>query len=246
MKKHVTALLILSLCLLCSCLSTGSGNGGKVTDGTEEAAGGISVSRVSPGEILDYFNEVAIGSEYGESAQIVCKWTKPISYRIVSGTPTEEDTELMQSLFDRLNTIEGFPGIRKAIGPEKADLELYFVPRKELENMFDAADESCAGMAEYSWDSSTGEIFSARVGIDEALTDDRRSTICEEILQSLGPACDSFSFINSVFYEGTSFVSGPSELDWVIMEILYSPEIPVGCAREDAISAAVTLLDWRK
>lgn len=198
---------------------------------------------VSPGEILDYFNEVAIGSEYGKSADVLCKWTKKIRYA-VEGSATEEDLALIAELCDRLNGIEGFPGIKKTSNAEKADFVVSFVSKENLKNMFDAAESGCAGMAEYSWDSATGEIISARVAIDEAITNERSSTICEEFLQALGPACDSYKYVDSVFYESTSFVPGPSELDWLVMEILYSPALEAGMTRNQALSAAATLVEW--
>lgn len=203
----------------------------------------ISLDLVSPGDILDYFNEVAIGSEYGESAEVLCKWTEKIKYA-VEGDATEEDLALIDSLCERLNEIDGFPGIKKVSSSGKADFVVSFVSKEELKNMFDAAESNCAGMAEYSWDSATGEIISARAAIDEALVNERASTICEEFLQALGPACDSYKYVNSVFYESTSFVPGPSELDWAVMEILYSPVLEAGMTRNTALSAAAKLVEW--
>lgn len=210
---------------------------------TEPAEPRIVHDVASPGEILDYFNEVAIGSEYGESADVLCKWTKKIKYA-VDGSATEDDLALIADLCDRLNEIEGFPGIRKTSNADKADFVISFVSKETLKNMFDAAESGCAGMAEYSWDSATGEIISARAAIDEAIEDERASTICEEFLQALGPACDSYKYVDSVFYESTSFVPNPSELDWVVMEILYSPALDAGMTRNQALSAAAELVEW--
>lgn len=249
MKAKLSATIAAAM-LLCSCSVIGnnpaaseSGLSADTGEVESDVGSGITVQDVTPGGILDYFNEVAIGSEYGESAEVICKWAKPLTYA-VEGSATEEDLALIGTLCDRLNGIDGFPGIRRALIAGSADFVISFVPREEITNMFDVADDTCAGMAEYSWDSATGEIFSARAAIDESLTDERISTICEEFLQALGPACDSYLYISSVFYEGTSFVSRPSDLDWAIMEILYSPSIPAGMPREKAIAAAAELVEW--
>lgn len=210
---------------------------------TETSEHKIILDMISPGDILDYFNEVAIGSEYGESVNVLCKWTEKIKYA-VEGSATEDDLDLISELCDRLNGIEGFPGIKKTSNADKADFVISFVSKETLRNMFDMADSNCAGMAEYSWNSATGEIISARAAIDEAITDERNSTICEEFLQALGPACDSYKYVDSVFYESTSFVPRPSELDWAVIEILYSPVLEAGMARNEALSAAAKLLEW--
>ena len=245
--RLISLILALAALMLCSCsFDTGNPPPAKSTDVPENentAGGSITVQDVSPGRILDYFNEVALGSEYGESTDVLCKWTKTVLYT-VEGSATEDDLTLIGELCERLNTIEGFPGIRKAIIPGTANFVISFVENGKIEEMFEAADGNCVGMAEYSWDSSTGEILSARAAIDETITDERCSTVCEEFLQALGPACDSYSYINSVFYEGVTLVPRPSELDWAIMQILYSPEMPVGVHRADALAAAARLVSW--
>ena len=63
-------------------------------------------------------------------------------------------------------------------------------------------------------------------------------------MQSLGPARDSYMFSESVFYQGYTLMPFPSETDFAVMELLYSPRIPVGTDRLAAISLAAQLLEW--
>jgi hypothetical protein len=99
-------------------------------------------------------------------------------------------------------------------------------------------------MAQYEWDGETGEIISARCAIDSALGADRQNTICEEFLQSLGPAQDSYMFSESAFYEGYTLMPFPADVDFAVMALLYSTRIPSGTPRLEAISLAAQLLDW--
>ena len=208
-------------------------------------AGTLTVPDMSAGEILDYFCDVALDSEYGETEHRVCRWESPISYT-VEGAATDEDLALIAELCDRLNEIDGFPGIRKAIIAQTANFTVSFVPREEIPGMFTSADENCVGMAEYSWDVETGEILSARAAITADLTDERESTICEEFLQSLGPANDSYEHIDSVFYEGRTLVPRPSKLDWAVLALLYSPKLTTGADKKTAMVQAAGVVAWNE
>lgn len=202
----------------------------------------IYVTNVSAGTLLDYFADVAFGSEYGESENVVCKWTHRIKYRL-EGDYTEEDRDLLRRVCERLNEIDGFPGISET-SLSGADLTVSFVPRQTIIDSFANANENCSGMAEYEWNGETGEIVSARAAIDRDLTSERACTVCEEFLQALGPARDSYMFPNSVFYEGYTLMPFPAEIDFAVMAILYSRSIPTGVTKTEALSRAVRLLRW--
>ena len=162
----------------------------------------------------------------------------------VLGDATDEDRELIGRLCERLNAIEGFPGIEEVSRETSANMTVSFIPRDEIMKTFDNADADCGGMAAYEWNSETGVIRSARCAIDSALDADRANTVCEEFLQSLGPANDSYLFSDSVFYQGYTLMPFPAEVDFAVMEILYSPRIPAGTPRLEAISLAAQLLEW--
>ena len=213
------------------------------TDGDRGRTGYISVPECTPGDVLGYFNEVALKSEYGEDPGVLCRWEDKIVYEI-KGDATEEDITLIEDLAARLNSIEGFPGIRRASGLARANLVISFTDRDDIAVSFEAADENCAGMAEYTWDANTGKIFEGRAAIDKELTDERKSTICEEFLQSLGPANDSYKYITSVFYQGFCTAQTPADVDWAVMEMIYSPRLHTGMRAIDAIGEAAKLLAW--
>ena len=243
--------LIAAACvLLCSCSlverlgSIFSGDGGSAQKAVAPLHP-IAVKNVSAGKLLDFFADVAVGSEYGDGgdADVVCKWTKRVKY-FIKGDATDEDRELISRLCERLNAIDGFPGIEEVSRETSATMTVSFVSRDEIMKSFEHADANCAGMAEYQWNDGTGVIRSARCAIDSALGADRRNTVCEEFLQSLGPARDSYMFSESVFYEGYTLMPFPSDADFAVMEMLYSPRIPAGTDRLTAISLAAQLLEW--
>ena len=244
-RRMIRALAALALAalaalsaVLCSC-----GDGDSPRPKIEPPDEPIAVANRSAGTLLDFFADVAFGSEYGEGADIVCKWEKRVKYYI-KGDATDEDRELIARLCERLNEIDGFPGVSEASGEASADMTVSFIPRDEIRSTFANATADCAGMAMYEWDPETGEILSARCAIDSALGADRKNTVCEEFLQSLGPARDSYMFSESAFYQGYTLMPFPSETDFAVLRILYSPRITVGMSRLEALSVAATLLDW--
>ncbi len=213
------------------------------TDAPKEEPG-LSVDGYTAGQVLDYFAEVAFGSEYGESDAMLCRWEKPINVKITGAT--DSDRELIARLFERLNGIEGFPGIKEASLLEKENFTVDFVPKDTLMSEFENADEGTVGMSEFTWLTDTHEIVSARAAIFDGEEYERESTVCEEILQSLGIGCDSYEYPDSMFYEGRCYYKFPSELDFGVIALLYSPALHTGMSLSDAMAAAAEIIDWNK
>ncbi len=252
MTQAIKRLLSLILAvLLCACTvgepqSTDTTVTGDTTTYVDPAApedGGLAVDSETAGTVLDYFAEIAFGSEYGTASEKLCRWEEKIVYK-VTGTSTEKDLELIGILTDRLNSIEGFPGIKEAGFGEAANFEIMFITRAEMMETFTHATEACAGMSEYRWSTETCEIIGARAAIDCEEEEERASTVCEEVLQSLGLAMDSYAHADSVFYQGKCIYQRPSELDWGLVALLYRPELKAGMSRYEAISAAAGVLKW--
>lgn len=213
------------------------------TDPAAPADGGIGLENATAGEILDYFAEIAFGSEFGTSAEKLCRWKTKIFYT-VTGTPTDSDKALIDELAEKLRGIENFPGIEKADSAEDANFEIMFIPRSEIVEKFGNATQSCVGMSEYNWNTDSCEIISARAAIDVDATSERESTICEEFLQAMGLAKDSYAHMDSVFYQGKCVYKRPSELDWTMVRLLYHPELHPGMSKYEAVKAASVLLAW--
>ncbi len=253
-KSLISVALSLSLCSCAffsapehgSVSSTADSDSDTVSSYVDPAApedGGLSLKSDSAGHILDYFAEVAFGSEFGDNTEKLCRWESEILYT-VTGECRDGDIELIGILVDRLNSIEGFPQMREAGFNEDANFEIMFITRAEITELFDEANENCAGMSEYHWYTDSCEIFKARAAIDCNEEEERLSTICEELLQSLGLAKDSYAHRDSVFYQGKCIYSRPSELDYAMVELLYHPKLKAGMSRYEAITAAAGLLKW--
>lgn len=189
-------------------------------------------TKYSVDEVIAYFNEVVLDTEYatGEGDYtVVQKWVDPIYYRI-NGVATDEDKEMLQYLCNGLNSIEGFPGIYPEDNENYANMELNFWGRDNFYlYMGDCINyEEADGAVEYWYDNVGNYIHYATVGyrvdVDQEV---RNSVILEEIVNGLGMT-DTEVRTDSIAYNGYSTVQELSEMDWLLLELLYCPEIQCG------------------
>ena len=231
------AALLLSILLLlpalCGCRTAPASS-----EGTYITAEGYTAE-----EILAYFSEIVFGSEYGGYRGTVCKWNEPILLWI-HGEFGEGELAVLGDLMDRLNGIEGFPGISFAETEAEANALLYFVMQGNLTDYFGESAENASGRTQFSFKKSTGEIISAKIGVASNIAPQsaKASVICEELLQSLGVASDSYAYPESVFYEGYNASLRPAEIDWAILTLLYHKSITPGMSYGDAMDKASALL----
>ncbi len=203
----------------------------------------VEADGYSARQICDYFCEIAFESEYGGARGFVCKWTKEIVVR-VEGEFGEGETAVLDDLCTRLGEIPGFPGIRYARPDEEANFTVHFVMQNELSALFGDAAVASSGMSRFYYGRESGEIRRAEAGIATNITPQsaKASVICEEFLQSLGLAADSYSYPESVFYEGYNVSLRPAAIDWAVLEVLYSEAISPRDDSETAAAAARRIL----
>lgn len=188
-------------------------------------------------EILTYFNEVVLQMEYTDGTgdpTLVQKWLQPIRYRI-DGEATEEDLRVLEELFDGLNQIPGFPGIGPAEEDWEVNLTLSFLdPEAFRENFSDAVQgEDAWGAAQFWYYTDTCELYTARIGYRTDLDQTVRSSILlEEVINVLGIS-DSELRSDSIVYQYPNESLALSDMDWLILKLLYHPAIECGMDAED-------------
>ena len=194
-------------------------------------------------EIYAYFCETAFESEYGGERGFICKWAQPVAY-FLKGEFGDGETAVLDDLCRQLNEIPGFPGIRRTEEEEEANLTVHFVMQNELSAVFGDEAAASSGMSRFYYLRSRGEILRAEAGIATNIIPQsaKASVICEEFLQSMGLAADSYSYPESVFYEGYNASIRPAPIDWAVVSLLYSTRIAPGTEREAAEAAARQIL----
>lgn len=180
-------------------------------------------------EVLKYFEEVVLTAEYSESEQSrrVQKWLLPIYYS-VEGDLTEKDNEVLTDFAETLNSVTGFPGFYPVTGGEKACLEIKFYDGNDLmTEMGEVVNgERSDGIVQYWYLLDNSIIYAAKIGYDNGVSQRvRSSVIVEEIMNAIGFSNDTVLRQDSVIYEKYTENYALSEMDLILLKLLYHPLI---------------------
>lgn len=188
-------------------------------------------------QMVDYFSEVVLDIEYSSGDgdfTLVQKWTTPIFYRIY-GTPTEEDSAVLNGLFTQLNEIQGFPGIYAAEDGASENLSLSFLDNETFNQSFSEVinGEYAFGAVQFWYYTDTNDIYTARIGYRTDLDQvSRNSVLQEEIVNALGIS-DTLLREDSIVYQYSDENTSLSDVDLVILKLLYHPDIRCGMNSEE-------------
>ncbi len=179
-------------------------------------------------DVIRYFNEVVLDAEFssGGNASLVQKWDAPIHY-ILYGHYTHEDKAKITEFASWLNTIPGFPGMTETLVPAEANLNIHFCTEQEMVNIlgnnFWGMD---GGVTFWYLDNKIyQETICYRTDIRQYT---RNSVILEEIYNGLGPVQDTDLREDSIIYSGFSEPQELTEVDALILKLLYHPSILPG------------------
>jgi len=196
-------------------------------------------------QVWEYFQEVVLDMEYSDGtgdATLVQKWASPIVYRIY-GKPTPEDEQVLSALFTQLNELPGFPGIHAAQNGEPENLSISFLNADAFRNQFSDVvnGEYAFGATQFWYYTATNDIYTARIGYRTDLDQNTRNSILpEEIINTLG-ITDTVLREDSIVYQYSDENTALSDMDWLILKLLYNPAI--GCGMNaDACAAAIEQL----
>lgn len=184
-------------------------------------------------EVILYFDEVCLDAEFSSSGNpdLVQKWDIPIYYEI-QGDCTEEDLAALNGFVAWLNTIEGFPGMYEADDPVHTNLTIHFCTEDDLLMILGDNFYGCdAGVTFWYEDNA---IYAATICYRDDLDQElRNSVILEEIYNGLGPVQDSDLRPDSIIYSGFSQPQSLTEIDELILKLLYHPDILCGMNAEE-------------
>ena len=184
-------------------------------------------------DVILYFDEVCLDAEFSSSGNpdLVQKWDIPIYYEI-QGDCTEEDLAALNGFVAWLNTIEGFPGMYEADDPVHTNLTIHFCTEDDLLMILGDNFYGCdAGVTFWYEDNA---IYAATICYRDDLDQElRNSVILEEIYNGLGPVQDSDLRPDSIIYSGFSQPQSLTEIDELILKLLYHPDILCGMNAEE-------------
>ena len=183
-------------------------------------------------QVLTYFQEVCNQLEYTDGTSdpaLTKKWLTPLVYRI-HGEPTAEDLSVLADFCERLNAVPGFPGIREAQEDEAENLTLSCLDQESFRAQFSECvqGEDAWGACQFWYWTDTNELYDARIGYRTDIPQlERSSILLEEIVNSIG-ITDTLRRSDSIVYQDSNENLQPSVVDWLILKLLYHPDIQCG------------------
>lgn len=196
---------------------------------TEMIHSPLYIPGVDVEDVIVWFNEVCLNAEFihGGDATLLQKWTDPIRYAL-HGTYTEEDIATLNSFVHWLNTVEGFPGIAEAGEDEPINLQIHFCTASEMKDLMGSQFTNLDGAVTF-WYNMNNEIYDAIIcclnNLDQFL---RNSVILEELYNGLGPVQDTSMRPDSLIYAEFSEPQELTEIDKLILRLLYHPDMKCG------------------
>lgn len=181
---------------------------------------------------VDYFVEIALGSEYGGSPYVK-KWLSDVKIK-VGGNPTHDDLVTLKKVVFELNSI--IQPIDLSVVENDENINIYFVPQGDFSKYIPGAVMgNWAYFTYYTKDRWEIEKAVITIGTFGSEQRDRNNFIREELTQALGMGNDSPRYRNSIFYEteGESLNEKYSKLDKKVIEILYRTDITLGMDKEE-------------
>lgn len=193
-------------------------------------------------ELISYFKEIALQSEYDDSPNKVIKWEEPMVLYVIREEEFKPQMSFVKKTIEEINRLatDGFK-IVLTDNPLKSNSILYLCKKNkvaELDQYFykmlnDGIDYDIAGLAYSEFMTNTNIIDKSLIFINsEYSLETQESTILEEITQSLGLAFDSQTYSNSIFYKDKSEqkvrIKEYSELDRDVIRLLYHPKMKPG------------------
>lgn len=204
-----------------------------VPETTRPEHSALYIPGVDVEDVLLWFNEVALDSEfsYEGNPNLIQKWASPIVY-CLEGNATEEDLQVLESFSAWLNMLEGFPGIRQAQPEEVPNLLIRFGDGDMITDFLGAEYVNVDGGVRYWYDNNV--IYDAKIAYREDIPQyTRNSVILEEIYNGLGLVQDTALREDSLIWQGFSEPQNLTEVDELLLKLLYHPEMLCGMNAEE-------------
>ena len=199
------------------------------------------IKRDFTGKELNYFSDIAFGTEWSKNNKNLMKWNKQEVLVSVHGLYDHQDsTELIKYLSEINSLITQTKLVLKST--RKADIDIYFstndkfsevafrpMKNRNVNGFFNVKHKDCI-------------IYKAVIGISNSRKLERfirNKVLKEEVTQILGLMNDSRKYVDSIFYEllnfsmyNDDFVKKYSAIDRKVILLLYNYNLPHGLTKK--------------
>ena len=201
--------------------------------------------------LADLFVRLTHGLETGTFRKALQRFEEPINVGMI-GPGSRDYLPFLEELLAEIRREAGVP---ISLGPPPHNLLIRFVPGEEF-----LPETSNQGMVVFGHpDWQTLRADPRPFGSEATRRIDRqtemsifipdtvepykvRECLLEEVIQALGPANDLYGVAFTIFNDDNAH-SWPTRLDYLMLQILYRPEMPSGLSREETRRRALALLN---
>jgi hypothetical protein len=181
-------------------------------------------------EAYSYFYEVCFFDEVNMKKVHLAKWKEDIKY-YVTGDASEKDVEMVMRSLNKLNNLKlpiDFSLVSKS---ENSNVIIHFGDTVSLKPL--GLINNFEGVSIIR--SSKGIINNAKILISDhsATIEKKESVILEEMTQIIGLRSDSYTYPESLFYQGVNSATDYLPIDVEVIQLLYDSLIPVNYCIED-------------
>ena len=202
------------------------------TEETKPLHSALYLPSVDVEDVIRYFNEVCLDAEFSNAGnpQLLQKWNRVIRYSL-QGDYTDEDLAVLKGFVDWLNSIPGFPGMEQIDDSMLANMRIHFCTQQQLVDILGSNFYGMDGGVTF-WYTGDNAIYDAVICYRKDMGQYvRNSVILEEIYNGLGPVQDTRLREDSIIYQGYSEPQALTEIDELILKLLYHPEMRCGMDR---------------
>ena len=188
---------------------------------------------------LDCLMTCAFSIEYSGSAtgssSALTRWEKPI-WIYMGGSATSDDRDqLNKFIMDIATHCPNMPNIRLASSEQDANIVIWYCPLNEMYKHVDGYHEGNWGYFSYNYNSANN-MTGAKIAIasDKNNTASKRHLLREELMGSFGLTNDHYDYSDSILYGEWTTVEQLSEVDWLMLNMLYDPDLHCGTSASRA------------
>ena len=185
--------------------------------------------------VVEYFNEIALGFEFGSASEVTRKWKNDMKI-FVGGTKTPIMMDELQRVIQEINAL-ATDGFSASVVTDSLESNFYIFLgsggdyAKKFPSVLNLVLSNW-GLFNVYFDASNiiyGGIM--YVDIDRASNIEEKHLLREELTQSLGLAKDSNRYPDSIFQANWTSTTEYSNIDKDLVRLLYHPSMQIGLDR---------------
>jgi hypothetical protein len=197
--------------------------------------------------VIEYFKEIALGSEFGTEEKITRKWKGPMKI-FLGGSPSQTLKDELSLIVDELNALISDDFRIEIVDKQSAsNFYIFFGQSSEYAAIYPAEATLArgnSGVFHIYWNNQNqitkGHIFvkvNRKISVEE-----QRHVLREELTQSLGLPRDSALYPESIFQQNWTIPTHYAEIDKELIHLLYHPKMMTGLSAPEVEAVLTQIL----